>query len=73
MPFVLYVSTALPLIVAITEIGVATGKMRSDNAAALVGAGMLSVLLFPLFALILRNRSAFARRSRVGGDEPDAL
>jgi Kef-type K+ transport system membrane component KefB len=73
VPFVLYVSTALPLIVAITEIGVAMGRMRSDNAAALVGAGMLSVLLLPLFALILRNGSALVRRSRPGGDEPDAL
>lgn len=57
LPFALYVSTALPLIVAITEIGVATGRMRADNAAALVGAGMLSVLLFPLIALALRKRS----------------
>ena len=34
------------LVVAITDIGVATGRMRGDNAAALVGAGMLSLLLF---------------------------
>ena len=57
LPFAFYVSTALPLIVAITEIGVATGRMRSDNGAALVGAGMLSVLLFPLIALALRRRA----------------
>jgi len=51
-------ATELPLVVAITTIGVATGKMHSENAAALVGAGMLSVLLFPLIAFWLRGRTA---------------
>lgn len=46
----LYAATGLPLIVAITEIGLATGEMRPENAAALVGAGLLSVLVFPLLA-----------------------
>jgi len=64
LPFAFYVSTALPLIVAITEIGVATGRMRSDNGAALVGAGMLSVLLFPLIALALRRRAGRAQLQR---------
>lgn len=41
-------STALPLLVVITEIGVSSGHMRPGNAAALVGAGMLSVLVLPL-------------------------
>jgi len=41
-------STALPLLVVITEIGLATDNMLPANAAALVGAGMLSVLVFPL-------------------------
>lgn len=60
-------ATALPLVVVITQIGVATGQMRPENAAALVGAGMLSVLLFPLIALALRRRShdAKAADSRV--------
>ena len=31
--------------------------MRRDNAAALVGAAMLSVLIFPLVALALRARA----------------
>lgn len=48
-------ATALPLVVAITEIGVESDRMRADTAAALVGAGMLSVLLYPLIALILRR------------------
>ncbi len=46
----LYAATGLPLIVAITEIGLATGEMRPENAAALVGAGLLSVLVFPMLA-----------------------
>ncbi len=47
-------STALPLLVVITEIGLSTGHMRPSNAAALVGAGMLSVLVLPIvgFALL---------------------
>jgi Kef-type K+ transport system membrane component KefB len=73
MPFMLYISTALPLVVAITHIGVATGRMRSENAAALVGAGMLSVLLFPLLALVLRRRSGAVQPGRGRGDEEDAL
>jgi Kef-type K+ transport system membrane component KefB len=47
----LYSSTTLPLVVAITTIAVAGGHMRSATAAALVAAGMLSVLLFPIAAL----------------------
>ena len=73
LPFMLYISTALPLIVAITDIGVATGRMRSDNAAALVGAGMVSVLLFPLLALMLRKRSGAAQSGQGRGDDEDAL
>ncbi|MCE9625078.1 MAG: cation:proton antiporter [Deltaproteobacteria bacterium] len=57
LPFALYSASALPLIVALTEIGVRTHRMTSDIAAALVGAGMVSVLLFPTLAGILRTRS----------------
>ena len=46
-------ATTLPLIVALTEIGRASGTMLPENAAALVGAGVLSVLLFPLLAVLL--------------------
>jgi Kef-type K+ transport system membrane component KefB len=49
-------ATALPLVVAVTTIGTATGHLRSDNAAALVGAGVLSVLIFPAAAMALRAR-----------------
>jgi Kef-type K+ transport system membrane component KefB len=56
LPFALYSATALPLLVAISAIVVQTGRMRPEIAAALVGAGMLSVLLFPTFAGILLSR-----------------
>ncbi|MEU1860907.1 cation:proton antiporter [Streptomyces gardneri] len=51
---VLYGSTALPLVVAITTIGVDDHELSAGDAAALVGAGMVSVLVFPLLALKLR-------------------
>jgi Kef-type K+ transport system membrane component KefB len=73
LPFILYISTALPLVVAITDIGMTTGRMRSENAAALVGAGMVSVLLFPLIALVLRRRSGAVQTGQGRGDEEDAL
>ncbi|MFH8767286.1 cation:proton antiporter [Streptomyces althioticus] len=51
----LYASTCLPLVVAITTIGVDQKVLGSDEAAALVGAAMLSVLLLPLLATRLRR------------------
>ncbi len=54
----LYSATTLPLVVVITELGKATGRMLPENAAALVGAGILSVLLFPLIALTVRKHAA---------------
>lgn len=54
-PLALLSATGLPLVVAITSIGVSIGRMRTDNAAALVGAAMISVFLFPLGALLLRS------------------
>jgi Kef-type K+ transport system membrane component KefB len=51
LPLALFSATGLPLIVVITAIGTAEGRMRPENAAALVGAGMLSVLLFPMIGL----------------------
>ncbi|MDP3561458.1 MAG: cation:proton antiporter [Legionellaceae bacterium] len=47
----LFSSTGLPLIVAITTLGTENGQLQTQNAAALVGAGMLSVLLFPMLGL----------------------
>lgn len=49
----LFSATSLPLIVVIAGIGTASGRMVSANAAAMIGAAILSVLLFPLIALLL--------------------
>jgi Kef-type K+ transport system membrane component KefB len=49
-PFALYSATALPMVVAIVSIEVHLGRLTTDVAAALVGAGLLSVLLFPMLA-----------------------
>ena len=46
----LYASTGLPLIVAVTTLGIAAGEMRTDTSAGLVGAGMVSVLAYPMLA-----------------------
>jgi len=51
-------ATGLPLIVVITTLGVDEHRMRPQNAAALVAAGMLSVLLYPLIGM-----RAFSRPS----------
>jgi Kef-type K+ transport system membrane component KefB len=44
-------ATSLPFIVTATQIGVALGKITPVTAAALVCAGLLSVMIFPLLAL----------------------
>jgi Kef-type K+ transport system membrane component KefB len=46
-------ATSLPFIVTATQIGVTLGKITAVTAAALVCAGLLSVLIFPLLALTL--------------------
>lgn len=57
MRFSLYVATGLPIIVAVTSIEVASGTMSSSTAASLVGAGALTVLVFPLVGnFITRNQ-----------------
>jgi Kef-type K+ transport system membrane component KefB len=61
----LLAATALPLLVALSEIGLDSGSMLPENAAALVGAGVLSVLVFPAAAV------AIDRRRERGGSGPD--
>jgi Kef-type K+ transport system membrane component KefB len=51
-------STALPLLVVITQIGLATHHMLPVNATALVGAGMVSVLVFPLVGFAVAGSDA---------------
>ncbi|MFE3875557.1 cation:proton antiporter [Kitasatospora sp. NPDC059146] len=62
----LYASTALPLVVVITTIEVEAGHLPSSTAAALVGAGMLSVLVFPLVAQRVRG----GRRAAADPERP---
>jgi Kef-type K+ transport system membrane component KefB len=47
-------STQLALVVAITTIAIAVGKMTPSTSAALIGAGIVSALAFPLVGLRLR-------------------
>jgi Kef-type K+ transport system membrane component KefB len=63
-----YSATALPLVVAITTIAVEAGKMRSSTAAGLVGAAMLSTLIYPFAGLALRKRA----EGEAGETGPDA-
>ena len=61
-----YSATELPLVVAITTIAIDAGKMRASTAAGLVGAAMLSTLVFPFVGLALRKGEE-ARRGRAAG------
>jgi Kef-type K+ transport system membrane component KefB len=58
-------ATTLPLLIALVEIGQRDGVMLPANAAALVGAGVLSVLVYPLIAVML-HRSAPLTPADVG-------
>ena len=59
LPFALYCSVAsLSLVVVITDIGVRTGSIDAKVAAAMVGAAVLSVLVFPTVAAALLRRTA---------------
>lgn len=49
----LYGATGLPIIVAVTELGVSTGVLPAWLASLLVVAGAMSVLLFPLVAFLM--------------------
>jgi Kef-type K+ transport system membrane component KefB len=65
-------STGLPLIVVITTIGVDEHRMKPQNAAALVAAGMLSVLVYPIVGMRqLHNDPASAVTRNVGEPTKD--
>jgi Kef-type K+ transport system membrane component KefB len=51
-------ATTLPLLIALAAIGQQDGVMRPSTSASMVGAGVLSVLVFPLIAVGLRRRAA---------------
>jgi Kef-type K+ transport system membrane component KefB len=67
----LMASTQLPLVVVITTIGLESGRILPANATALVGAAMLSVLIFPSLSLVLvrRGRPAAVEAVPVAGLE----
>ena len=50
-----YCSTELPLVVAITTLAIDAGHMRSSTAAGLVGAAIISTLIFPLLGARIRR------------------
>jgi Kef-type K+ transport system membrane component KefB len=60
-----YSATELPLVVAITTIATESGHMKTSTAAGLVGAAMLSTLVFPFVGIALRKGSGEE------GAEPD--
>jgi Kef-type K+ transport system membrane component KefB len=55
-----YSATELPLVVAITTIAIESGHMKASTAAGLVGAAMLSTLVFPFVGRALLEREATA-------------
>jgi Kef-type K+ transport system membrane component KefB len=61
-------ATALPLLVALAEIGLRNGTMLPENAAALVGAGALSVLVFPMVAIMIDRRRRAAAAPAAGAE-----
>ena len=56
-------ATSLPFIVAATAIGQELGLIDAAGSAALIGAGLLSVLLFPLIALTTLRRTTWPSQS----------
>ena len=56
-------ATTMPLLIALAEIGQSDGVMLPSNSAALVGAGVLSVLVYPAIAVALHRRGRPARPS----------
>jgi Kef-type K+ transport system membrane component KefB len=60
---VLMQATSLPFIVAATAVGLALHVVSPANAAALIAAGLLSVVIFPAVALVLLRRGQRERAS----------
>jgi Kef-type K+ transport system membrane component KefB len=69
VPMALFSATGLPLIVVITSIALAEHRILRVNAAALVAAGMLSVLLFPAIGLLQLRRAGVATQ-RLESESP---
>jgi Kef-type K+ transport system membrane component KefB len=60
-------ATSLPFLVTAAQIGVDTGTLSSTTAAALVCAGLVSVVLYPAVALGLLRDAQVVSRQPVGG------
>ncbi len=69
----LFTATTLPIVIAVTTIGVDTGALDASLAAALTGGALLSVLLFPMLALVGRSRAVSRGTDRTPATRtPDA-
>jgi Kef-type K+ transport system membrane component KefB len=68
-----YCATELPLVVAITTIAIDDGDMKTSTAAGLVGAAMLSTLIFPFIGAALQKRAVAAGETGAPKAEPVAV
>jgi Kef-type K+ transport system membrane component KefB len=64
-----YSATELPLVVAITTIAIESGHMKASTAAGLVGAAMLSTLIFPFVGRAFLERAAEAGETGPPGED----
>jgi Kef-type K+ transport system membrane component KefB len=64
-------ATSLPFIVAATAIGLELGLVDAAESAALIGAGLLSVLIFPLLGLTLLRRGQPAGKREPSPEEAE--
>ena len=69
VPSALLQATSLSFIVVAAQIGVTVDALRPINAASLVAAGMLSVLIFPALALRLLDRGVSTDERHEDPDE----
>jgi hypothetical protein len=63
-------STQLPLVLAITTLAVNGGHMRPSTASALIGAAVLSTLVFPVLGLRLRVAQSIEPAAVEAGPSP---
>ncbi|HSS05052.1 MAG TPA: cation:proton antiporter [Solirubrobacterales bacterium] len=70
MALAFYSATELPLVVAITTIATEEGHMKTSTAAGLVGAAMLSTLIFPFVAQALQKSAVAAGETGPPGEGP---
>jgi len=61
----LLAGTELPLVIAVTALGVEAGRMSVELATAMVGAAMISVLIYPMLGMAVRKSGAM--------DAPEAV